>query len=195
MANVQSPRGLRVAGPLLGCHWYEVSSAATVPLFIGDPVVLTGTSNLVTTATAGSTNILLGAIIGIYDTNKVPGIQASTGERLNYKPTATSCYVVVADHPQQVFIAQGSGTGGSYLDKNDCGGNISLTGSSAGSTISGQSAWTLTDSDTGGTGTTEQIRLIRPVDRPDNTVGIAYCDWYCMINYHQRNAGAVGAGV
>ena len=194
MANVQSPRGLRVAGPLLGCHWYEVAAAATVPLFIGDPVTLTGTSNQVTTATAGSGNVLVGAIIGIADSNHVPGIQVSTGERVNYKPTATKAYVLVADHPMQVFIGQGDGAS-SYLDMDDCGGNIPLVSSSAGNTMSGLSAWTLDDSATGTTSVGDQIRLIRPVERPDNTVGIAYCDWYCFINNHQRNAGIVGVGI
>lgn len=194
MANVQSPRGLRVAGPLLGVHWYSVAAAATVPLFIGDPVTLTGTSNQVTTASAGSGNALLGAIVGIYDTNKVPGIQISTGERVNYKPTATACYVLVADDPKQIFIAQGDGAV-SYLDMDDCGGNIPLVASSAGNTLSGQSAWTLDDSATASTSVADQIRLVRPVERPDNTVGIAYCDWYCFINNHQRNAGVVGAGI
>lgn len=194
MANKDNPKGLQVAGPLLGCHWYEVAAAATVPLFIGDPVILTGTSNQVTTATAGSGNPLLGAIVGIYDTNKVPGIQVSTGERVNYKPTATACYVLVADDPRQVFIAQGDGDS-SYLDKDDCGGNIPLVSSSAGNTMSGISAWELDDSATGSTSVGDQIRLIRPVERPDNTVGIANCDWYCFINNHQRNAGIVGVGV
>jgi hypothetical protein len=196
MANVDSPKGLKVAGPLLGCHLYECSATYATSFFIGDPVVLTGTSNQITTATAGSTNILLGAVIGIYDSNKLPGWQASTGERLNYKPGSSlgKAYILVADHPQQVFIAQGDGDT-SYLDANDQGGNISLVAASTGGEISGISQWELDDSNTGGAGTTEQIRLIRPVDRPDNLVGIANCDWYCMINYHQRNAGAVGAGI
>lgn len=194
MANVKSPRGLRVAGPLLSARWYEVAVGYATALFIGDPVIMTGTSNQVTSATAGSGNPIAGAIIGVYDANKVPGIQVSTGERVNYKPASTAAYVLVADHPQQMFICQGDGDS-SYLDKDDCGGNIPLVGSTAGNTMSGQSAWALDDSATAGTSVGDQIRLVRPVDRVDNTVGIAYCDWYCFINNHQRNAGIVGVGV
>jgi hypothetical protein len=194
MANINKKGGLRVAGPLLDCHWYSVAAAYATALFLGDPVVLTGTSNQVTSAAAGSTNPILGAIVGVYDANKVPGIQTSTGERVPYKPASTAAFVLVADDPRQVFIIQGDGDT-SYLDANDQGGNVPLVASTAGDTISGLSNWQLDDSATGGNEAAEQIRLIRPVDRPDNTVGIANCDWYCFINNHQRNAGIVGVGV
>jgi hypothetical protein len=162
-------------------------------MYIGDPVVQTGTGNLVEVATAGTGNKVAGAIIGVYDSNKVPGIQASTGERLNYKPASTAAYVLVADHPMQLFIAQGDGDT-SYLDSDDCGGNVNLI-AGTGNTLSGISGWEINDSDTGGNTAGDQLRLIRPVDRPDNTVAIANCDWYCFINNHQKNAGIVGAGV
>lgn len=194
MANVQAARGLRVAGPLLGAHWYSVAASYATALFLGDPVVLTGTSNNVTSATAGSGNAIAGAIIGVYDTNKCPGIQATTGERLPYKPASTAAYVLVADHPLQMFICQGDGDT-SFLSLNECNGNIPMVGSTAGNTLSGMSAWTLDDSATAGTSSADQIRLIRPVERADNTVAIAYCDWYCFINNHQRLQGVVGAGI
>ena len=194
MANQQSPRGLRVAGPLLGSHYYPVAASYATALFIGDPVILTGTSNNVTSAAAGSGNPLLGAVIGVYDSNKVPGTLNTSGDRVNYKVGSVAAFVLVADHPQQMFIAQGDGDT-SFLDADDCGGNIPLVASTAGSTLSGQSAWTLDDSATGSTSVGDQIRLIRPVENPNNTVAIAYCDWYCFINNHQRNAGIVGAGV
>ena len=100
---------------------------------------------------------------------------------------------MVADDPKQVFIAQGDGVS-SYLDMSDCGGNIALV-SGTGSTFSGQSGWELDDSATGANTANEQIRLIRPLDRADNEVGVANCDWLCMINNHQRNAGIVGVGI
>ena len=192
MANVASPRGLRVAGPLLEARWYPVAATYATALFIGDPVAMTGTSNQVIAASVGTaqTDCACGAIVGVFDSNKVPGIQASTGERLNYKPASTAAYVLVATHPRQLYIAQGDGAS-SYLDLNDCGGNVPMVASTAGNTLSGQSAWTLDDSATAGTAY-DLIRLVRPVDRPDNTVGIAYGDWYCFINNHQLNNGIVG---
>ncbi len=191
MANVASPRGLRVGNELLGCHIYAVAATYGTAMFIGDPVVQTGSGNQVVVATAASTNAMCGAIVGIFDTNKVPGIQASTGERLNYKPASTGAYVLVADHPRQTFIAQTDT--GTYTSA-DCGGNCSMA-SAAGSTISGQSGWVIAAGTASSTGTTEQLRLIRQVDRIDNADGLANSDWYVFINYHQRNAGVVGAGL
>jgi len=191
MANVASPRGLRVAGPLLGSHLYAVAATYATAMYIGDPVVQTGSGNQVVVATVGSTNAMCGAIIGIYDSNKLPGIQASTGERLNYKAASTAAYVLVADDPRQVFIAQTDS--GTYTVA-DCGANCSMA-SAAGSTVSGQSGWVIAAGTASSTGTTEQLRLIRQVERADNADGLANSDWYVFINYHQRNAGVVGAGI
>lgn len=191
MANVASPRGLRVGGPLLGCHLYSVAATYGTAMFIGDPVVQTGSGNQVVVATVGSTNALCGAIVGIFDSNQVPGIQASTGERLNYKPASTAAYVLVADHPQQVFIIQ---TDSGVYSNADCGANCSMA-SAAGSTVSGQSGWVIAAGTAASAGTTEQLRLIREVVRADNASGLANTDWYVFINYHQRNAGVVGVGV
>lgn len=191
MANVASPRGLRVGGPLLGCHLYAVAATYGTAMYIGDPVVQTGSGNQVVVATIASTNAMIGSVIGVFDTNKIPGIQLSTGERANYKPASTGAYVLVADHPMQVFIAQtDSGTYGIA----DCGANCSMA-SAAGSTVSGQSGWVIAAGTASSAGTTEQIRLIREVDRADNATGLANTDWYVFINYHQRNAGVVGVGV
>lgn len=194
MANTSKNIGLKVAGPLLGCTLYSVSSAYATALYLGDPVVASGTSNQVTVATAGSTNKILGAIIGVYDSNKIPGIATSTGERVPYRPASTAAYVLVADHPMQLFIAQGDGDT-SYLDANDAGGNVPLVASTAGSTVTGGSAWKLDDSATAGSEAAEQIRLVRPVDRADNEPYVASAEWYCFINNHQKLQGIVGAGV
>lgn len=191
MANVASPRGLRIGNMLLGCHWYSVAATYGTAMFIGDPVVQTGSGNQVVVATLGSTNSLCGAIMGVYDTNRVPGIQLSTGERANYKPASTGAFVLVADDPRQVFIIQtDAGTYGIA----DCGANCSMA-SAAGSTVSGQSGWVIAAGTASSAGTTEQLRLIREVDRVDNATGLANTDWYVFINYHQRAAGVVGAGV
>lgn len=191
MANVASARGLRVAGPLLGSHIYAVAATYATAMYIGDPVIQTGSGNQVVVATLGSTNSMCGAIVGVYDSNKVPGIQLSTGERANYKPASTAAYVLVADDPRQVFIAQ---TDTGVYTIADCGANASMA-SAAGSTVSGQSGWVIAAGTASSTGTTEQLRLIREVDRADNTTGLANTDWYVFINYHQRAAGVVGAGV
>lgn len=191
MANVASARGLRVGGPLLGCHLYAVAATYGTAMYIGDPVVQTGSGNQVVVATIASTNAMIGSVIGVFDTNKIPGITLSTGERANYKPASTGAYVLVADDPRQVFIAQTDS--GTYTIA-DCGANCSMA-SAAGSTVSGQSGWVIAAGTASSAGTTEQLRLIREVDRIDNTTGLANTDWYVFINYHQRAAGVVGIGV
>lgn len=191
MANVASPRGLRIGGPLLGCHLYAVATTYSTALFIGDPVIQTGSGNQVIIATIASTNSMCGAVIGVYDGNKIPGTLDSNGVRVNYRVASVASYVLVADDPRQVFIAQTDS--GTYTVA-DCGANCSMA-SAAGSTTSGQSGWVIAAGTASSTGTTEQLRLIREVDRIDNTTGLANTDWYVFINYHQRAAGVVGAGV
>lgn len=186
MANVDFPRGMQVYGNLLRATEYTLASAYSEDVFIGTPVVATGTGRNVGLATMGTGNPILGAVIAIYDSNKVP---------LNYWPDDNPGvgYVLVADHPDQLFISQGDGDT-SYLDINDCNGNVNLVGSS-GSTVYYRSGVEINDSDTGGSTADDQIRLIRPDQRPDNTVGIANCDWIYRINYPQAAFGTVGAGV
>jgi len=184
MANKDYPRGLQVYGELLQATEYKLSSGYAQDLFIGDPVLQIGTGRDVNIY--GGTGPLCGSIIGIYDSNKVP---------LNYWDSGHSGegYVLVADHPDQLFVAQGDGLV-SYLDEDDSHGNILLV-SGSGSTVNYRSGWELDDSDTGDTAAASPIRLIRAVDAPDNTIETANADWIVRINNHQNTAGVVGVGV
>jgi len=186
MANVNFPRGLQPYGNLLQVTEYTLSSGYAQDLFIWDPVVVNGTDRNVVIATAGTSNAISGVIVGIYDLNKVPLQTWESGH------TGIG-YVLVADDPRQLFIAQGDGAV-SYLDINDCNGNVNLV-AGAGSTVNYLSGWELDDSDTGGNTADDQIRLIRPVQQVDNEVGIANADWLFRINNHTANAGIVGVGV
>lgn len=186
MANLDHPRGLQPYGNLLQVTEYTLASGLAQDLFIWDPIEMTGTGRDVTILNAGTTgNPIGGVIVGIYDLNKVPlqsWVSGFTGIG----------HVLVADHPNQLFIAQGDGAV-SFLDINDAGGNINLVAGS-GSTVNFLSGWQLNDSDTGGNTPGDLIRLIRPDQRDDNTVGTANADWLCRINNHQNAAGIVGVG-
>jgi len=72
MANVDRPRGLEPIGPILSAREYKCVSAYAQDLFIGDPVIAIATGRDIQIAVPGSTNALIGAIIGIADENKVP---------------------------------------------------------------------------------------------------------------------------
>ena len=186
MANIDRPRGLQVYGNLLRSTEYTLSSAYAQDLFIGDPVAINGTSRDVVIATSGTGNAITGPILGIYDLNKVP---------LNYWDTGHVGigYVLVADHPNQLFSAQGDGDT-TYLDADDANGNVNLI-TGTGSTVNFLSGWEINDSDTGGSTAGDQVRLMKTDPRVDNTVGIANADWILRINNHTQSAGIVGAGV
>jgi hypothetical protein len=186
MANINFPRGLQPYGNLLQVTEYTLSAAYAQDLFIWDPVEVNGTSRDVVIATAGTGNAISGSIVGIYDLNKVPLQYWDSGH-------VGIGYVLVADDPRQLFIAQGDGAV-SFLDEDDANGNIPLV-SGAGSTVNFLSGWQLDDSATAGTTANEQVRLSRPNQVEENTVGIANCDWLFRINNHTANAGIVGVGV
>jgi len=185
MANIDFPRGLQVYGNCIRATQYKLTSNYAQDLFIGDPVINANTG-YVTIATAGSTNAILGAIIGIYDLNEVPLQYWDTGH------TGVG-YVLVADSPEQLFVAQGDGDT-TYLDFADRGGNINLN-SGSGSTVNYLSGWELDDSATAGSDANAQVRLIKPVPVEGNGIGTANCDWIIRINNHQAGAGIVGAGI
>jgi hypothetical protein len=187
MANVDWPRGLQPHREVLRATEYEIPSAVVgnVDLYVWDPVILTGTGNQIDIATAGTANPILGCILAIYDSN---------GDPAQYHvDNGGAGTAIVADHPDQLFVCQGDGDT-SFLALNDAGGNINMV-SGTGSSVYFRSGWELDDSGTADGTAADQIRLIRPVTRVDNTVGIANCDWIVQINNHQRNAGIVGVGV
>jgi hypothetical protein len=187
MANVNFPRGLQPHEEVLHKVEMKIPAAYNQDLFIWDPVISIATGRDINIATAGTGNPILGSILAIYDSNKDP---------LQYWDAAHvgEGYVIVADHPMQKYIIQGDGDT-SFLDEDDSSGNVNLVAGSGGSTVYYRSSWQLNDSDTGGNTAGDQIRLIRVVDRVDNTIGIANADWICQINNHQQTAGIVGVGV
>ena len=186
MANTDWARGLQPYGPILRATEYKLVAGYAQDLFIFDPVIGIATGRDVNIATAGTGNPLLGSILAIYDANKVPLQYWDSGH-------AGEGYVIVADCPEQLFTCQGDGDT-SFLDEDDSNGNLNLV-SGSGSTVYYLSGWELDDSAAAGTTAGDQVRLIRPVDRPDNTIALANCDWIVRINNHQHTAGIVGVGV
>jgi len=186
MANVDFPRGLQPHEEIIHKVEMKIPAAYAQDLFIWDPVIAIATGRDINIATAGTGNPILGSILAIYDSNKVPLQYWDSGH-------AGEGYVIVADDPRQQYIIQGDGDT-SFLDEDDASGNINLV-SGAGSTVYYRSGWQLDDSATAGNTAGDQIRLVRPVDRVDNTVAIANCDWICQINNHQKTVGIVGVGV
>jgi hypothetical protein len=185
MANTNFPRGLQPYGNCLRVTEYLLTAAYAQDLFIWDPVEI-ASGGVAVIATAGTGNPIAGSIVGIYDLNKVPLAYWDSGH-------VGIGYVIVADDPKQMYISQGDGDT-TIMTVADANGNVNLI-DGTGSTVNYRSGWQIDDSDTGGATPGDQIRLVRPVNRVDNTVGEAYCDWLYQINNHTQSVGIVGVGV
>lgn len=202
MANADRPFGLwprrhRSGAPYNGAaNPYFVPSTDSNAMYLGDPVVVTGTSNTSTLvpmdgnhgnayqpgtvpavqlATAGAGNDITGVIIAVE-------ASPDSGLKNVYRPASTEAIVWVADDPDLVFEAQEDSDGGA-LAATDVGQNVDLV-SGSGSTVTGYSGWEL-DSSTAGTGSTIQMRLERLVNRLDNEIG-NQAKWEVSILQHSR---------
>lgn len=208
MANADTPRGLQPKRHRNGAHYngaanpYYVPSSDANDMFIGDPVIVTGTANTgavvtkdgdfgqayvagtmpeVQLATAGAGNDITGAIVAVEPS-------PDDGLSNTYRKASTEAVLWVADDPDLVFeVQEDSDT--SDLAATDVGRNVNLV-SGTGSTITGRSGWEL-DSSSAGTGSTIQMRLERLVNRADNEIG-TNAKWEASILQHSmRNKTGV----
>ena len=185
MANLDAPKGLQVAGPLLSCRMYKIADTyATTALFIGDPIAIDASGDAII-HTAGS--FCQGAALGFFSSEFVP---LSTP----HLPISTAGvhYVLVADDPRQLFVMQEDSAGGS-LALTAIGGNGNMV-AGTGSAITGLSAWEIDSSDGSDTTAADTIRFINPLRSPDNAIG-TNCKWIVRINNHSGSVGIVGVGI
>lgn len=183
MANVDAARGLQpLTSPngTIQAQLYPITLAYGTSLFRGDPVLMTTAG----TVEIGSTTIVLGAAIGFFDENLVP---------INYYvgSTATQCYALVADSPDQEFVIQDDGDGGA-LAITDMFGNGTLT-TGTGSSVTGESRYELDSSSVDDTAakTWKVLRLHR-------VQGNAFGEHAKLVvkpNNHQKSVGIVGVGL
>lgn len=203
MANNDAPFGLRAVGHPMGLskastRAYFVPASYGTALFVGDPVVKTGTSNTaevsavglgrmpigslaeVNKATAGDDNAITGVIVGV----------AADPDNLSrrYIPASTGGVVFVNDDPQTEFEIQAD----EDIVAADIGLNAALVFTNAGSTATGQSGAEL-DSSTVATTATEQLRILSVVPREDNAAAENYTVVRVRINRHSEITA--GAGV
>lgn len=190
MANANNPRGLipyrRTTGePYNGAaNIYYVPSSVGSAIYVGDPVTYltnAGDTNTgipaVTLATAGGSNNILGAMVGIV--NGGDPVNAITRDLPIYHPASTAQFILVADDPDLLFLVQEDSVGGA-LPAGAGNRNANLV-AGAGSTFTGYSGWML-DSSTLQTTNTLQMRIVRALQETDNAVGSNYAKWLCRIN-------------
>lgn len=187
MANSNAPFGLRpyrrtTGEPYNGsANIYYVPASVGTAIYVGDPVTYltnAGDANgipAVTNATAGSSNYLLGSMVGIVSGGN-PVIPV-TRDLPVYHPASTAGYILVADDPDLLFAIQENGA----MVQGAGNRNANLV-SGSGSTITGLSGWQL-NSSTLNTTATLQMRIIRLLQEADNAVG-TNAKWLCRINLH-----------
>jgi hypothetical protein len=199
MANVNSPFGLRPVCYRNGSGYagratmYQIASGDTNAYAIGDPVVLSGAGStggipVVTLATAGTGNQVLGAVISTGGTRYGgPLVDPASLDSTVIPATKTKNYfVLVADDPDIEFEVQEDSVGGA-LAVASLGINVNLISG----TNNGYSSGWMADSSSVAATATLQLQLLRLSQRPDNEVG-NFAKWVVRIVNHSFNAGTAG---
>ena len=191
MANSNTPFGLRPVGGIGGGVYsgkitqYSVPASDGTAIFVGDPVKLVGTSQIINgqvfsdVAQAASGDVIVGVVVGTL---------ADTRDSLTYRAASTQRVLLVCDDPNAMFEIQ-QVTGGTALTANDVGLDANFVVGS-GSTVTGYSAVTLNNA-TEATTNTLDLKIVGMPNRADNDVGTAVgtgadaSKFYVRINRHQ----------
>ncbi len=197
MANSNRPTGLSPVNMITGAPYngqarqYSIAAAYNVALYIGDPVISSGTSDAAGVqgiALAAATGPIRGVIVGLSD-QPFSSAALIGNPNITYRPAAaqtTVWYAMVVDDPNVVFEVQEIGTG-TQLTAAEVGLNANLVVGTGNGFVSG---WLLGNTAEDVTATL-QVRLLGLAQRSDNAFG-AYAKWLIMINAHELRVGQVG---
>lgn len=183
MANANTPFGLKPVADRLGQPYtgafmtYSVAAGDGTAIYIGDPVVLAGTSQTINGRVLSD---VVQAATGDKIVGVVVGVKPDTQESLRYRAASTLREVYVAS-PDLLYEVQ-EGSTGTALTANDAGLNIDFV-VAAGSATTGLSG-TLINNATEATTNTLDLHLVAPVSRADNAIGSS-CKWLVHINRSQ----------
>lgn len=184
MANNNAPFGLRPVSMLDGSPYnasvriFSTASGDATAAFIGDPVILAGTSSTVNgrayvdVKQAATGDVIAGVVVGA-----IPETSSST----IYRVASTTRLLLVETGRDVLFEIQ-EGTGGTPLAAADIGLNANFA-VAAGSTTTGMSGVTLNNA-TEATTNTLDVQIVDLVPRPDNAVGDS-AKWLVRINRSQ----------
>lgn len=197
MANADLPRGLvpkrlRNGAPFVGpLRKYYVAAGDSTALFIGDPVIISGTGDAkgvpaVTRAAAGDR--ITGVVCGIANDETLPA--SNDMMEMGYRPASTAGYVLVCDDPEVLYEIQ-EDSDGAALAVTSIGLNADLI-AAAGNTYTRRSGYML-DSSSAAT-TSAQVRIIELEQRADNEVG-SKAKWLVAINEPTETGAAGTTGV
>lgn len=195
MASKDAAFGFQPYGNVLRATLYAVITAPTIYVFHNDIVVHGGT--IVSTpigylpaiedgSVPDSDTHILGSVLEVFDEDMMPLAYISPSRAGN---GTIAGYVLVADHPDQLFIAQEDGEANA-IDLAEAGQNIDLIAGTLclGDTNTGVSLMEL-DSDSAATTAALQFRLIKPHedDTPADDTN-HYARWIVAVNEHFFNS-------
>jgi hypothetical protein len=207
MANVDTPFGLKPVRHRMGVpisatiHPYYVSGDYATALFIGDPVIkVAGGSNTAAVSAPGAGAFAIGTLPSIEkatagDGNKITGVIVGFAAdpdnlTLKHNPASNERIAYVCDDPFVVFEIQADGA----IAAASVGLNAVLIYTHAGSTTTGLSGVELdTTSDAPAADATNQLLILRAVNREDVDTTLTHAKVEVLINQHTENPGSAGA--
>jgi hypothetical protein len=210
MANEDRRFGLKPVRHKSGAPYNGAANPYYIPagygtaLFIGDPVVKTGTANTAAVSVPGLGSFGIGTLPEINksgagdvstDANRITGsivgfsaLPSDLGK--NYNPASTARVAWVADDPDLVFEIQADGA----VPATSMGLNAVLIYTHTGSTVTGLSGAELdTTSDVPAADASNQLVILRAVNREDNDTTTIWAKVEVMINTHTEAHGIVTA--
>lgn len=183
MANPDIVRGLQPVSNAYGGAYtggarvYTTASGDATAIFIGDPVKLSGTAQIVNgqtytdVAQAATTNVVVGVVIGVL---------ADVATSLPYRAASTVRRLLVVDDPNALFEIQ-EVSGGTALTAAAIGLNTPFVVGS-GSTVTGYSGVELNNAGEDTTNTLD-LKIIGLSPRENNAVG-ENAKWLVRLNNH-----------
>lgn len=205
MANANVARGLIPYAMLWGQKYngsfntYFVPASYGTALYVGDPVDIVSSSNdangipAVQIATVGSP--ILGVVVGIINGGDMGAITAVTRDLPVYHPASTAQYLAICDDPAILYEIQDDASAQATAPKLFAGKNANLV-SGTGSTVTGYSGWQMAASTVATTNTLD-LKIIRPLQQADNTIGTAAntnmnAKWLVKLNNSRFGAQVAG---
>jgi hypothetical protein len=191
MANVDTPFGLRPVRYLSGAPYngaanvYTTASGDATAIFVGDPVILSGTAQTINGVTYADVDQ---AATGDVITGVVVAVLPETRDSLIYRAASTVRRLLVADDPGLVFEIQ-EVSGGTALTTAAIGLNANFVVGS-GSTTTGQSGVELNNA-TEATTATLDVQIVGLVNKEDNAAG-EHAKWLVRLNRHQYSNQVAG---
>lgn len=175
------------------CNVYSVASGESNDIFVGDPVIISGTGDAAGVpgvARAAAGDRITGVVVG-FAPSPLSAAGSTTAINRGYRTASTADYLLVADDYNLLFAATEDGVGG-FLATTSIGNNVDLVAGS-GSTYTKQSGYML-DSSTAAT-TSAQMRIVAVNPKVNNTIGTTATEWLVSIVEATETPAAGTTGV